>query len=58
MPDVVAVTEIYIDGKLANRKALVVKDPIDYQAWAIGIGLVLFGLWALVIPLESWGLFW
>ncbi len=57
MPDVVELTEIYIDGNLAGRKAETVKDPIDYKAWALGIGLVLIGLWVMIIPLESWRLF-
>lgn len=55
--NIVAVTEIYVDGNLAGRKAQVVKDPIDYQAWGIGIGIALFGLWMMIIPLESWRLF-
>ena len=53
----IAVTEIYVDGNLAGRRAEVVKEPIDYFAWFIGIILVLIGLWVMIIPLESWGLF-
>jgi hypothetical protein len=57
MPEVIAVTEIYVDEKLVDKKAKVVKDPIDYAAWAIGLGIAVIGLWIMVIPMESWGVF-
>ena len=57
MPDVIAVTEIYIDGVLVDKKAKVIKDPVDYLAWTIRLGIVTIGLWIMAIPMESWGFF-
>jgi hypothetical protein len=57
MPDVIAVTEIYVNEKLVDKKAKVIKDPIDYVAWVIGLGIAVVGLWIMVIPMEAWGFF-
>jgi len=57
MPDIIAVTEIYVDEKLVDKKAKVIKKPIDYVTWAMGFGIAVIGLWVMVIPMESWGFF-
>jgi hypothetical protein len=56
-PEIIAVTEIYAGEQLVGKKAKVIKDPIDYVSWAIGIGIAIAGIWIMVIPMESWGFF-